>query len=198
MTAVHWYVARGGHKVGPFTPADLQQLAKFGLLQPSEMLWREGLSKWVEASTIAALFPAPTQKRYWLALADKPRGPFGIDQIRAALASRQLTLESLVCPEHGKEWAPLAQLTEFRGLTPSAVSPSQARLLTGSLDAEEAELYLAGKSGDTLARLITVLLDSKKAHASNPALAESLEKTIEVLRSKRAESESTAPSRRPD
>jgi len=104
MAAVHWYIARGGLKVGPFTAADLKQLATFGLLKPSEMLWTEGLSKWVAASTFPALFPAPAEKRYWLALAGKTRGPYAIDQIRAALGSRQVTLDTLAWrrgdPEH--------------------------------------------------------------------------------------------------
>ncbi len=37
MSAV-WYVARNGHKVGPFSAAELRQLAAFHLLQRTEMV----------------------------------------------------------------------------------------------------------------------------------------------------------------
>jgi GYF domain 2 len=193
MAAVHWYVARNGHKVGPFSAAELRQLAAFQLLQRGEMLWTEGLTRWVEASSLAWLFPAGGQKRYWLHIGGKTRGPYAAEQIRAALAARQITLDTQACPEDAKTWTPLRQVSEFRAYNPpSSVSASQARLLAGSLDADEAELYLASKGGDALARLITTLLDLKKAHASNPTLAESLDKSIEVLRARRAEA-SKAP-----
>src|SRR5262249_55110845 len=129
MAAAHWYIARNGQKVGPFTPAELRPMAHFGLLQPAEMIWTEGLAQWVEASTRAWLFPPAGQKRYWLALDGRTRGPYGVEQVRAALAGRQVTPETLACPEDGEQWQPLAQLTEFRGFSPSRVSPSQARLL---------------------------------------------------------------------
>jgi hypothetical protein len=194
MTAVHWYIARDNNKVGPFTSADLKQLATFGLLKANEMIWTEGLSKWIEASSFPALFPAAGEKRYWLAMSGQTYGPFSADQIQAALANRQITLETQVCLEDAKEWAPLARVPEFQGFTPANVSPSQAKLLTDRLNPEEAELYLAGKSGDAIARLITTLLDLKKAYAANATLAESLEKSIEVLRARRAEEKAAMPS----
>src|SRR5205823_3659612 len=89
MAAVHWYVARNGHKVGPFSAAELRQLAAFQLLQRGEMVWTEGLTRWVEASSLAWLFPPAGQKRYWLHVGGKTRGPYPAEQIRAALAARQ-------------------------------------------------------------------------------------------------------------
>src|SRR5438552_10557228 len=90
MTAVQWFVARNGQKVGPFTPGELKQLADAGLLQPSEMIWTEGMSRWVEASQFAVLFPRAGQKRYWLSVGGLSRGPFLVDQVRAAQAGRQV------------------------------------------------------------------------------------------------------------
>jgi len=194
MAVVQWYVARNGNKVGPFNAAELRQLAAFRLLQPAEMLWTEGLTKWVEASSLAWLFPPAGQKRYWLHIDGQTRGPYAVEQIRAALTARRITPETLACAESGKEWGPLKQTTEFSNYTPPAVTPSQAKLLAGSLEVEEAELYLAGKGGDSLARLITTLLALKKVHAGNVTLAETLQRSIEILRAKRAESaEKPAP-----
>jgi hypothetical protein len=187
MAAVHWHIARNGQKVGPFTPAELRQLAAVHLLQPNEMVWAEGVTRWVEASSLPWLFPPPGQKRYWLHMAGQTRGPYAADQIRAALAARRITADTLACPESGKDWAPLRQATEFHDYTPPAVTPSQARLLSGSLGAEEAELHLAGKQGDLFARLISTLLDLKKIHAENASLVATLERSIEVLRARRAE-----------
>jgi hypothetical protein len=191
MAAVHWYIARNGQKVGPFTPAELRQLAVVHLLQPNEMVWTEGVTRWVEAGSLPWLFPPAGQKRYWLHLAGQTRGPYAADQIRAALTARQITVETLACPEGGKDWAPLRQAADFQDYTPPVVTPSQARLLSGSLDVEEAELHLAGKQGDLFARLISTLLDLKKTHAENVSLVATLDRSIEVLRTKRAETAET-------
>jgi hypothetical protein len=130
--------------------------------------------------------------RYWLTVAGKTRGPFPADRIRAALTARQIPPDTPACLEGGKDWAPLGQLADFRAAAAAPELPpasgtgvSQARLLTGTLDAEEAALYLAGKSGDATAKLISTLIGLKKAYASNPGLADSLEQSIQVLKARR-------------
>jgi len=186
-----WYIAHAGHRIGPFSAAELKLLATSGLLKPADSVWTEGLKAWVEASRFAALFPTANQTRYWLTVAGKTRGPFPADRIRAALVARHITADTPACLEGGTEWAPLGQLAEFRAAAaaelPSVPGPgaSQAKLLTGTLNAEEAALYLAGKSGDATAKLISTLISLKKAYASNPALVDSLEKSIQVLKARR-------------
>jgi hypothetical protein len=59
---------------------------------------------------------------------------------------------------------------------------------------EEAELHLAGKQGDLFARLISTLLDLKKTHADNVSLVATLDRSIEVLRTKRTEAAETPAS----
>src|SRR5437868_7123515 len=113
MAAVQWYIAREGHKVGPFNSAEIHELALLGLLQPAEMVWAEGLSKWVEAAQFPALFPRTEQKRYWLSLEGKTRGPFGADQVRASLTAKDISLDVLACQENATEWQPLNRMTEF-------------------------------------------------------------------------------------
>jgi hypothetical protein len=139
----------------------------------------------VEASHFAVLFPRAGQKRYWLSVAGQTRGPFLVDQVRAALAGRQIGLDTLACPEGETKWQALSEFVEFRRSALSAGVSSQARLLAGNLDAEEAELYLAGKGGDALARLISTLMVLKKNYSDHAALAESLEKSIQVLKARR-------------
>jgi hypothetical protein len=183
----HWYIAHAGQRLGPFTGAELKLLVTSGLLLPADAIWTEGFKDWVEASRFAALFPAANQQRYWLSLAGKTRGPFPADRIRAALAARQqVALDTPACREGTTQWLPLGQIAEFRDSPPaSGTSSSQGRLLTGSLDAEEAELYLAGKGGDAGAKLISTLMGMKKIYAGNPALVGVLDKSIEVLKGQR-------------
>jgi hypothetical protein len=189
-----WYIAQAGARVGPFSAAELKLLATSGLLKPADSVWTEGLKDWVEAARFAALFPTDNQARYWLTVAGKSRGPFPADRIRAALTARQIPADTPACREGSSEWVPLRQLAEFRAAAAAPERPpasgagvSQARLLTGTLDAEEAALYLAGKSGDATARLISTLIGLKKAYASNPALVGMLEKSIQVLKAGRAQ-----------
>jgi hypothetical protein len=191
MEAARWYIAREGQKVGPFAPSELRQLATLGLLQPTEMVWTEGLSKWVEASSFPALFPQQGQK-YWLHVNGQTRGPYSVEQLRAGLTAREFTLDTPTCPENEKEWQPLNKRTEFRHFVAPPVTPSHARLMAGTLEVEEARLHLAGKAGDTLAKLISMLKDLQKSCADNPGLVQSLERTIQALQAKRDELVKTA------
>ncbi len=55
--ADQWYYARNNQKHGPLTAQGLRQAAATGHLQPTDMVWKEGMSKWVAASSIKGLFP---------------------------------------------------------------------------------------------------------------------------------------------
>ena len=44
---------------------------------------------------------------------------------------------------------------------------------------------MAGKTGDSIARLMSTLIDLKRVHAENPAVVDTLEKSIQILRSRR-------------
>lgn len=192
MAALRWYIARNKEKVGPFSAIDLRQLASYGLLKSGEYLWAEGAAKWVEAASVPGLFPAAGQKKYWLAVAGQRRGPYFADQIRAGLTTRQFNLETMSCAEGASQWQPLGQIDEFKDFVPAPVSPSRAQLLTGSLEMEEAEIHLAGKGGDLLAKLISTLMDLRRNYAHNPTLVEGLDSTIQALQTRREESLATA------
>jgi hypothetical protein len=55
-TMADWYYTKDGQQQGPVTSAQLRQLAQSGELQPTDMVFKEGGSQWVAASTIANLF----------------------------------------------------------------------------------------------------------------------------------------------
>ena len=53
-----WYYARDGRHQGPITAAQLRQMAQAGELQPDDLVFKEGGTNWVPASTVQGLFPA--------------------------------------------------------------------------------------------------------------------------------------------
>jgi hypothetical protein len=184
--AGHWFIARQGRTLGPFTAVELKQLVPAGMLRPADLIWVEGLCQWVPAARFTALFPTAAPQQYWLCVAGKTLGPFVADQLREGLAARQINRDTLVCLEHTTQWVPLKQLPKLAGCAAPARS-SRACPPTGTLDAEQAEWYLAGKAGDALGKLISNLLDLKKAHADHPGLVENLEQSIQLLKAKRQE-----------
>jgi len=52
-----WYYTQGAEEAGPVLMADLQQLLAAGKLSAHDMLWTDSMADWVEANTIAELFP---------------------------------------------------------------------------------------------------------------------------------------------
>jgi hypothetical protein len=191
--ATNWYIGRNNQKFGPFTERQLGQLAALGLLQPTEMLWQEGAPRWVPASSLKDFFPTATavRQRYWLSLAGESQGPYPFEQIRTELLTRQLGGAALACPEGSKTWLPLEQLAEFRPFLPSASAhDSNANLVVArraeDLGEEEAELHLAGKQGDVVARLLSTLMDLKKKHLDNAAMGELIDRNIQDLKAIRA------------
>jgi hypothetical protein len=58
--AGEWFVAREGQQPsGPVTPQQLKQMATSGQLQPEDLVWREGMPKWVPAGQVKGLLGAP-------------------------------------------------------------------------------------------------------------------------------------------
>jgi hypothetical protein len=189
MTAT-WYIARNKQKFGPFTTHQLQQLGVLGLLKSTEFVLEEGATAWVAVASVPGVFPAPeTTRKYWLSLGGKPQGPHAAEQIRVALMRRLVTPETLACPEGDRQWTPLGQLAEFRAAAPPPTRSSQARLGLGSshvdLNEEEAELHLAGKRGDEIARLISTLLDLRRKYADNISLLSIIDRNVHDLKAMR-------------
>lgn len=73
--AQEWYYQQNGQKHGPISGADLKQLVVAGKLQPTDLIWKEGMAKWVPARSVKGLFPAaaPSTSRQGVkATATKP------------------------------------------------------------------------------------------------------------------------------
>lgn len=52
-----WFLARNKKKLGPYSAAQLRQMAGDGELDRDDMLLREGQQQWVKAETLRGLFP---------------------------------------------------------------------------------------------------------------------------------------------
>lgn len=59
--ASQWYYSKGGQREGPVPSEQLKELAASGQLAPTDLVWKEGMAQWVEASKIKGLYPAPTE-----------------------------------------------------------------------------------------------------------------------------------------
>ena len=55
-----WFFSKSGQQLGPVSSEQLKQLADSGHLQPSDLVWRDGMGQWVEARKIKGLFPVQT------------------------------------------------------------------------------------------------------------------------------------------
>jgi len=56
--AATWYVKRSGRRSGPYTPAQLKELVAAGRLQPTDMVFSDGMTQPVPATKVKGLFPA--------------------------------------------------------------------------------------------------------------------------------------------
>jgi len=56
-TAKAWFFRRDlQNKLGPYSPAELREMAGRGELRPTDKVWKEGLPRWVEARVLKGLF----------------------------------------------------------------------------------------------------------------------------------------------
>jgi hypothetical protein len=53
-----WYYTCAGKQMEPVTMAELQRLAAEGVLRPTDMVWKEGMARWVRASAAQELYAA--------------------------------------------------------------------------------------------------------------------------------------------
>jgi GYF domain 2 len=47
-----WYLSRDGQQYGPFSDSDLARFQGTGQLQPTDLVWREGLADWRPAADL--------------------------------------------------------------------------------------------------------------------------------------------------
>lgn len=55
--AADWYYSKNGHEWGPIPASQLKNLAVKGALEPSDLVWQEGMAEWINAENVHGLFP---------------------------------------------------------------------------------------------------------------------------------------------
>jgi hypothetical protein len=53
-----WHYSRGNEQYGPVSSAQLKQMAAGGQLQPTDLIWKDGMPGWLAAGKIKGLFDA--------------------------------------------------------------------------------------------------------------------------------------------
>jgi hypothetical protein len=64
-----WYYTRQGKAMEPVSEGELKKLAASGGLQPTDLVWKEGMAKWVRAGSAKEIFGEEEAESY---LADDP------------------------------------------------------------------------------------------------------------------------------
>lgn len=112
--AQEWFYAQGDRKVGPVSVKELMQAAADGTLQPSDLVWTEGMTDWKEASTVKGLEgswpsspPPPPTRRAAKPVAGRPQ--LDTDDQKdggrgSALVERRATPEPSDLPEVTRQW----------------------------------------------------------------------------------------------
>jgi GYF domain 2 len=54
-----WYFGCDNKRFGPFSAAQLKELAALGKLRPKDTVWKKGIEKGMLADKVKNLFPAP-------------------------------------------------------------------------------------------------------------------------------------------
>lgn len=57
LEPANWYYARGGNRFGPMPISQLKALAESGHVQPSDLLWSDGMPGWTRADLTPAILP---------------------------------------------------------------------------------------------------------------------------------------------
>lgn len=61
MSGSRWYFAIDDQRQGPVSSTELRRLVLGRKLKRTDLVWKEGMSDWVEAGTIPGLFSAPSK-----------------------------------------------------------------------------------------------------------------------------------------
>jgi hypothetical protein len=60
MPAEMWFYTCEGKQMDPVSIKELKRLVGDGVLKPTDMVWKEGMARWIRASSVKELFPDPT------------------------------------------------------------------------------------------------------------------------------------------
>ena len=116
-----WFYSKSGQQLGPIPSEQLKQLATAGQLQPSDLVWKDGMGQWVESRKIKGLFPAQpmsspqgppnspqpeaTPPQWFFSNAGQQRGPVSAEQLKQLAGEGRLLPSDLVWKDGMGQWA---------------------------------------------------------------------------------------------
>jgi hypothetical protein len=68
-----WYYTHWDRTFGPVTGTQLRHLAAAGMIEPTDMVWRQGFERWKKARRLAGLFPASGPAAMSIPVSTDPR-----------------------------------------------------------------------------------------------------------------------------
>src|SRR5436853_120322 len=120
MSGDNWCIARDKKKLGPYTTAQMKQMAESSQILPSDMVLQDGSGQWKPASQVQEFFPAsvsaspppllpppvPPELAEWhFTQNGQQAGPVTWTQLRQRAASGQLHPTDMVWKNGMAGWA---------------------------------------------------------------------------------------------
>src|SRR6185295_14784355 len=117
-----WYYTNEGKQMDPVSMKELKRLVGDGILKPTDMVWKDGMPRWIRASSLKELFPDPTSAldQYFTSTKD---------------AERKAQLAGTPAPPAGNNGPAVASSTSTKaGSAPAADTPKSKPKSTGDGD----------------------------------------------------------------
>ena len=117
-----WYYTTEGKQMDAVPIKELKRLVGDGTLKPTDMVWKEGLPRWIRASSVNELFPDPTSAL----------DQYFTSTLEAEKKNTQAQASGVTASEKSSTSAPMPA-SSANGSTPATPeSPGQKRKTSGS------------------------------------------------------------------
>jgi tetratricopeptide (TPR) repeat protein len=147
MSASNWYIARDKKKLGPYSTAQMKQMAELSQLLPTEMVLQDGTTQWKSASQVQEFFPvlasaappplppplAPEPAEWHFTQNGQQAGPVTWSQLRQRAASGQLQSTDMVWKGGMAGWVAASTINDLVPL--QSIAPPPLPPLTGPVKA---------------------------------------------------------------
>ncbi|EIQ01711.1 putative membrane protein [Opitutaceae bacterium TAV1] len=101
---MQWYYSHNGQQAGPVPQADFDNLVHSGVITPSTLVWREGMSEWRPASEVGVSAAAPPI----------PLPAAGNPSVAAPAGDAAPDPDTAVCAVSGQRY-PKSQMIQYEG-----------------------------------------------------------------------------------
>jgi hypothetical protein len=135
-----WWYSKGERQFGPYSAAELREIAASGQIAPSDLLWKDGLPNWLRASSFKGLLPPPPAAavppplpvqppgaKWWYADSNQTIGPVSQSDLLQRLDANLINVDTLIWQPNWTEWRKLNDSDEIRMEVQAILSEQQRR-----------------------------------------------------------------------